>query len=50
MVVQAALGEQLQEVGVRAKVKWGLLLVVLEVELGSIGGQEDGNGSTALFV
>ena len=42
--------KQLKQVRVRTKVKWGLTLPVLDVEIGSIGGQENGDGRTALLL
>ena len=50
MVVQTALGEEFEEVGVRAKVKGRLVFGVLGIELCSIGSQEDSNGGAALLV
>ena len=44
------LGKQLKQVRVRTKVKWCLTLPVLDVEISSIRGQENGNGCTALLL
>ena len=40
----------LVEVGVRAKVKWCLFLLVLDVEAGPVGDEEDGYRRTALLL
>ena len=49
-MLEAALGEQLEEVRVGTQVQWRLVLVVLYLEVCTVGGQEDGNGGTALLV
>ena len=49
-VILVTLLQLLVEVGVRAKVKWCLILLVLDVEAGPIRDEEDGNGCTALLL
>ena len=47
-MVLVALGEDFEEVGVWAEVQGPLVLVVTDVEVSSVGGEEDCNRSTAL--
>ena len=49
-VVLVALGEDLEEVGVRAEVQGPLVLVVMDIEVSSIGGEEDGNRGAAFLL
>ena len=44
------LGKSLAQVGIRTKVKWGLTLLVFDVQVGSIGCQETSYRCTGLLV
>lgn len=45
-----AFGQRLAEAGIRAQVQRGLALLVTNGQVGSIGGQETGNGCRALLL
>ena len=49
-MVLVALGEDLEEVGVRAEVQGPLVLVVMDIEVSSVGGEEDGNRGAAFLL
>ena len=45
-----ALSEDLEKVRVRTEVQGSLVLVVMNIEVSSVGGEENGDGGTALFL
>ena len=49
MVLLTGLGQQFQQVWVGAEVQGGLVLLVLDVEVGAVRGKEDSDGSAALL-
>jgi len=49
-VVVVTFGKELQEIGVRAEVKWTLVFLVPGIKVSSIGGEQDGNGRTAFLL
>ena len=49
-VILVALSEDLEKVRVRTEVQGSLVFVVMNIEVSSVGGEEDGNRGTALFL
>ena len=49
-VILVALSEDLEKVRVRTEVQGSLVFVVMNIEVSPVGGEEDGNRGTALFL
>ena len=49
-VILVALSEDLEKVRVRTEVQGSLVFVVMNIEVSSVGGEEDGDRGTALFL
>lgn len=50
MPLFVTLGQGFTQIGVGAKVQWGLAFLVLDIQVSSVCSQEAGNRSTGLFV
>ena len=49
-MILVALSEDLEKVRVRTEVQGSLVFVVMNIEVSSVGGEEDGDRGTALFL
>lgn len=50
MPLFVTLGQGFTQIGVGAKVQWGLAFLVLDIQVSSVCGQEAGNRRTGLLV